>query len=244
MNLTIDIGNTSAKIAVFDGANVVFFERVATDWQSEIAKLCRMFYLRACAVSNVAGKNAELELALKQLPFAPLMLSDKSPEAQPYFQRIPRGLGADRLAADIAAVRLSEGRPFLVIDAGTCLTFDVVDAQRSFVGGSISPGIALRLRAMHEHTAALPLIAPEGELPDFGYDTVTALRSGAANGVKYEIEGYIRMCLRRFPDLRVYYTGGNQLHFSDDVSACITSDPMLVLRGLNELLAARSLDEE
>jgi type III pantothenate kinase len=90
---------------------------------------------------------------------------------------------------------------------------------------------------MHEHTAVLPLVSTEGELPDFGYDTITALRSGAANGVKYEIEGYIRMCLTHFPNLKVYYTGGDQLSFSDDVAPYITFDSQLVLRGLNTLLS-------
>ena len=236
MNLTIDVGNTSAKIAVFDKSEIVFFERVTTDWHTELGKIKKAYNLCACAVSNVAGRNDELERALASLPFSSLFLNYQSPIAQPYFQSIPKGLGADRLAADIAAVAFSDGKPFLVIDAGTCLTFDVVDATRTFVGGSISPGVALRLRAMHEHTAALPLISAEGELVDYGYDTVTALRSGAANGVKYEIEGYIRMCLKRFPDLCVYYTGGNQLNFSEDVSSCIVFDPYLVLRGLNVLL--------
>lgn len=237
MNLTIDIGNTSAKVAVFEGDDLVFFERVATDWHTELGKLQREFCLDACAVSNVAKREASFENALKSLGVPTLMLTYKSPEAQPYFRGIPRGLGADRLAADIAATTLSDGCPFLVIDAGTCLTFDVVNAERTFVGGSISPGIALRLRAMHEHTAVLPLVSTEGELPDFGYDTITALRSGAANGVKYEIEGYIRMCLTHFPDLKVYYTGGDQLSFSDDVAPYITFDSQLVLRGLNTLLS-------
>ena len=126
--------------------------------------------------------------------------------------------------------------PLLVIDAGTCLTFDVIDATHSFAGGNISPGVELRLKAMHEHTAALPLISVEGELPDLGYDTATAIRGGAINGVKFEIEGYIRMCRKRFPDLHVFYTGGNQFEFSSDVAPCITHDPHLVLRGLNELV--------
>lgn len=236
MNLTIDIGNTSAKVAIFDEANVVFFERVCTDWHTEIGKLQHEFHPKACAISNVAGPNPALDSALKVLDCPVFRLHFESPEVQPYFESIPNGLGADRLAADVAAVTLSGGHPFLVIDAGTCLTFDVVDSNRRFVGGSISPGIALRLRAMHEHTAALPLINAEGELPDFGYDTPTALKSGAANGVKYEIEGYIRMCRKHFPDLKVFYTGGDNLHFSEDIEPIITKDSQLVLRGLNALL--------
>ena len=235
MILTIDIGNTSAKVAVFQGNEIVFSERVTTDWHTEIGKLCATYDIHACAVSNVAGPNEALDRALKQLPFPVLRLTYTAPCAQPYFERIPDGLGADRLAADIAAVTQVPDAPLLVIDAGTCLTFDVIDEAHRFAGGNISPGVELRLRAMHEHTAALPLISAEGELPDLGFDTATAIRGGAINGVKFEIEGYIRMCRKRFPNLHVFYTGGNQFEFSPDVAPCITHDPYLVLRGLREL---------
>ena len=235
MILTIDIGNTSAKVAVFQDNEIVFSERVTTDWHTEIGKLCATYDIHACAVSNVAGPNEALDRALKQLPFPVLRLTYTAPCAQPYFERIPDGLGADRLAADIAAVTQVPDAPLLVIDAGTCLTFDVIDEAHRFAGGNISPGVELRLRAMHEHTAALPLISAEGELPDLGFDTATAIRGGAINGVKFEIEGYIRMCRKRFPNLHVFYTGGNQFEFSPDVAPCITHDPYLVLRGLREL---------
>ncbi|MBO5704373.1 MAG: type III pantothenate kinase [Bacteroidaceae bacterium] len=236
MNLTIDVGNTSAKIAVFDQQNLVFFERVTTDWHTEIGKLHQEFNITACALSNVARENDKLKQALKLLPCPTLQLHYTSPYAKQFFQEIPTGLGADRLAADIAASVLAKEQPFLVIDAGTCLTFDMVNEQREFVGGSISPGVELRLMAMHEHTAALPQITVEGELCDFGYDTPSAMRSGALNGIKYEIEGYIRMCLKHYPDLKVFYTGGNIFTFADDVNPIIETDPLLVLRGLNMLL--------
>jgi type III pantothenate kinase len=235
MILTIDIGNTSAKVAVFEDNEIIFSERVATDWHTEIGKLRASYAFTACAVSNVAGPNEALDHALELLPCPALRLTYTSPCAQPYFESIPQGLGADRLAADIAAVTQMPNSALLVIDAGTCLTFDVIDETHRFAGGNISPGVELRLKAMHDHTAALPLISVEGELPDLGYDTETALRGGAINGVKFEIEGYIRMCRKRFPNLHVFYTGGNHFEFSTDVAPCITHDPHLVLRGLREL---------
>ena len=236
MILAIDIGNTSAKVAVFQGNEIVFSERVTTDWHTEIGKLRVAYDIQACALSNVAGPNASLDRALDLLACPVLRLTYKHPCAQPYFERIPDGLGADRLAADIAAVTQVTDAPLLVIDAGTCLTFDVIDENHRFAGGNISPGVELRLKAMHEHTAALPLIPVEGDLPDLGYDTDTAIRGGALNGIKFEIEGYIRMCRKRFPNLHVFYTGGNHFEFSSDVAPCITHDPHLVLRGLNELV--------
>ena len=236
MVLTIDIGNTSAKVAVFQDNEIIFSERVTTDWHTEIGKLCATYDIKGCGVSNVAGPNEALDRALQLLPCPVLRLTYTSPCAQPYFQQIPQGLGADRLAADIAAVTQMPNTPVLVIDAGTCLTFDVIDENHCFAGGNISPGVELRLKAMHEHTAALPLISVEGDLPDLGYDTATAIRGGAVNGIKFEIEGYIRMCRKRFPNLHVFYTGGNHFEFSPDVAPCITHDPHLVLRGLHELV--------
>jgi type III pantothenate kinase len=176
MVLTIDIGNTSAKVAVFQDNEIIFSERVATDWHTEIGKLCATYDIKGCGVSNVAGPNEALDRALQLLPCPVLRLTYTSPCAQPYFQQIPQGLGADRLAADIAAVTQMPNTPVLVIDAGTCLTFDVIDENHCFAGGNISPGVELRLKAMHEHTAALPLISVEGDLPDLGYDTATAIR--------------------------------------------------------------------
>ena len=120
----------------------------------------------------------------------------------------------------------------LIIDAGTCLTFDVIGRDGTVLGGAISPGINLRLRAMHEHTAALPLLDAEGEHPVLGYDTPTSMRGGAINGVKWEIEGYIRTMLQQYPDLHVFMTGGDSMDFSEDLQRIITREPLLVQKGL------------
>jgi type III pantothenate kinase len=141
-------------------------------------------------------------------------------------------MGADRVAADIGARSIYADRPLLVIDAGTCITFDVIDIDGTILGGSISPGIHLRLKAMHEHTAALPLLGIDGEHPVMGYNTETAMRSGAINGVRWEIEGYIRHILALRPQLHIFFTGGDSTQFPPDLQQIITIDPLLVQRGL------------
>ncbi|MBQ2362896.1 MAG: type III pantothenate kinase, partial [Bacteroidaceae bacterium] len=118
-------------------------------------------------VSNVAGQDA-LPMILQGNPKCKV-LTRESAEAHNWLKQIPAGMGADRVAADIGARSIYSDRPLLVIDAGTCITFDVIDTDGTILGGAISPGIHLRLKAMHEHTAALPLLGIDGEHPVMGY---------------------------------------------------------------------------
>ena len=123
----------------------------------------------------------------------------------------------------------------LVIDAGTCITYDLIEPTGDVFKGAISPGVGLRLKAMHEHTALLPLIDPEGEVELLGLDTDTALRSGAVMGAALEIEGFIRRLARQYPDVKVFVTGGNHFDFDEEIKTRIISEPMLIFKGLIEV---------
>lgn len=220
MKLLLDIGNTRLKASLADGEAL----RPVKDWTVYVHDA------DAVLVSNVAGE--------KSLPVEAMMhphchiLTWQSPEARMWLRNIPMGLGADRVAADIGARSLCPDRTLLIIDAGTCLTFDVLAPDGHFLGGAISPGVCLRLKAMHEHTSALPLLDAEGEHPVMGYNTPTAMRGGAINGVKWEIEGYIRHVLDMYPDLQVFFTGGNRTEFPADLRPIIITDSLLVQKGL------------
>ncbi|MCM1373318.1 MAG: type III pantothenate kinase [Bacteroides sp.] len=228
MRLLLDIGNTRLKASLADGDEL----RPVQDWAVYVQDA------EAVLVSNVAGE--------KSLPVEAMMhphchiLTWQSPEARTWLKDIPMGLGADRVAADIGARSMCPHSTLLIIDAGTCLTFDVIAADGRFLGGAISPGICLRLKAMHEHTSALPMLDARGEHPVLGYNTPTAMRSGAINGVKWEIEGYIRYVLNRYPDLQVFFTGGNRTEFPDDLRSIITCDPLLVQKGLLAAFASHA----
>ncbi len=220
MKLLLDIGNTRLKASLAEATEL----RPVQD--------CSAYILDADAVlvSNVAGEDA-LPAEVKEHPHCHI-LTWQSPEARAWLKNIPMGLGSDRVAADIAARSMCPHNTLLIIDAGTCLTFDVIAADGRVLGGSISPGISLRLKAMHEHTSALPLLDAEGEHPVLGYDTPTSMRGGAVNGVMWEIEGYIRHIRSLYPDLRVFFTGGNSTEFPADLQPIITCDPLLVQKGL------------
>ncbi len=234
MVLAIDIGNTSAKYAVMDNkGEILLFERLKGSWKSAFEKVIDIFKdIKEIYISNVAGEQPELESAIKDSKLEAKWLTWDSPIGKKWLDNIPEGYGADRLAADIGAIAACPTGSLLVVDAGTCITYDVIDANHKILGGSITPGIALRLMAMHEHTAALPLYGPEGFAPVIGTEIEGALRGGCANGVRWEIEGYAREMLVQLPGVKLYYTGGVPLVFAPEIEKFAVHDPYLVLRGL------------
>lgn len=220
MQLIFDIGNTRMKVCLAENNAI----RPIECWQQYLHEAEEVL------VSNVAGQDA-LPLEVAGHPKC-RVLTWQSPEAALWLKGIPAGLGSDRVAADMGARSLCPDRTLLIIDAGTCLTFDVIASDGTILGGAISPGVSLRLKAMHEHTAALPLLDTHGDHPVLGYDTSSAMRSGAINGMRWEIEGYIRHILAEYPDLHVFFTGGDCIDFSADLQSIISFEPLLVQKGL------------
>jgi len=237
MKLLIDIGNTSAKLAVGDGQQILHFERLAEPWSAAFQRLTTQYDIDHCVVSSVAAPDSSLDEALSQLNLANgiVRLKHDTPCPVKPIVGVPEGYGADRLAADMGAIMLDPDHTLLIVDAGTCITYDLIGRDGVMLGGVISAGVQLRLKAMHEHTALLPLFEAESEAPVMGMDTKTCMMSSAINGVQYEIEGYVRRLINDYPDLHLFLTGGNQFNFADDIKPRITQDPQLVLRGLNIL---------
>lgn len=187
-------------------------------------------------VGSVRDLTEREEAALSRLAIPMLRFSPGTPIPISNRYRTPQTLGSDRLAAVIGASSLKPGKDLLIIDAGTCITYEVIDARGNYWGGNIAPGMQMRLRALHEFTARLPLVEAEGVVPGMGYDTVTAIRSGVLRGMKYEIEGYIKSLRSKFPHLQVFLTGGNRINFDEDIKNLVFTDKYLVPRGLNKIL--------
>lgn len=253
MNLLIDKGNTSAKLAIADGKDILHTLHQQTSWTETISQLTRDFAINHCVVSTVAADDPELLTILQAQPFDTLWLGKTHfritggtihtcPQLAYALKSIPPGYGADRLAADLGALSLAPpGHPLLVIDAGTCITYDLISAVGKILSGVISAGIQLRLKAMHEHTALLPLFEADPDTPLMGTDTRTAMLSSAIHGTRFEVEGYIRSLLPQYPDLCVFLTGGNTFHLSDDLQARTTHDPHLLFRGLQSIADSQIL---
>lgn len=231
MKLLIDIGNTSAKLAVMDTV-IVHFERRYEPWGGTFARLMSAYPITDVRICTVAGEDEELNAALDALEVPVLWLTPSVPCPIKPVTGVPATYGADRWAADIGAIVQDPDHTLLIIDAGTCITYDLFSADGHLLGGAISPGVQLRLNAMHEHTALLPLIDAESEAVLLGHDTRTHMLSAAVNGARFEMEGYIRALLPDYPDMHVFITGGNSFQFPSDITCPITHDPYLVFKGL------------
>lgn len=236
MNLTIDIGNTRTKVALFDGEEFVREDKFENTDVQHLLKVISPMKVKGLAFCSVAAKNPQLVEALKALPYPVLQVTGETPAPVTVEYHTPQTLGADRLAAVVGAVTLRPNTDLLVVDAGTCITYDFVEASGRYLGGNISPGVEMRLEALHDFTARLPRIDVDGDTPSIGYDTETAIRTGVVRGIGYELQGCIRHWQKRYPQLRIFLTGGDRFAFSDALRRDILTDSHLVARGLNRLL--------
>lgn len=148
----------------------------------------------------------------------------------------PHTLGKDRIAAVVGAQCLRPKRDVLVIDAGTAITYELLEASGLYVGGNISPGMTTRFRALHHFTQKLPLVSEPEEVPWVGVSTVSAIQAGIVNGIVLEMDGYITQLRQKYPDLLVFLTGGHSFYFERRLKNRIFADINLVLIGLNRIL--------
>lgn len=236
MKLIIDIGNTVAKLVAFDGDEPIEEIRTCNDSLSALGAFAAKYAFTHGIVGTVKELTAEAEEQLRNLHIPILHFSHETPVPITNRYRSPKTLGADRLAAAVGARSLKPGKDLLIIDAGTCITYEVIDAKGNYWGGNIAPGMQMRLRALNEFTAKLPLVSAEGNVPGMGYDTETAIRSGVLRGMKYEIEGYIRSMRSKYPKLLVFLTGGDKINFDATIKSIIFADKFIVPRGLNKIL--------
>jgi len=238
--LALDIGNTAVKVGCFEGASLRRMQvlpqadgllPLVRDWQPEHAivssvaedALVRIDTIRHTVPGEVLG-------------FSPATTAIPLHNAY----ATPHTLGADRLAAAVGAAHLRPGQHTLIVDAGTALKCDLVTADGTYWGGSIAPGLAMRLRALHEFTGRLPLVPlpePHATVPLTGDSTTSSLLSGVVNGTVAEIAGTVAQYEQRHPGLGVLLTGGDAAFLAARLPARIFVIPELVLLGLNRILA-------
>ena len=236
VNLIIDIGNTVAKVALFEGAtmvNVVYDSNESLDCLEHI---CTEYPIDRGIVATVINLNERVSGQISKLSVPLLWLDKDTPLPVINLYETPETLGYDRMAAVVAANEQFPGRDILVIDAGTCITYEFIDSQGQYHGGNISPGLQMRFKALHQFTGRLPLVAPQGCTPALGKDTETAMRAGVWKGIEYEISGYITAMKHKYPEVLVFLTGGDDFSFETNVKSVIFADRFLVLKGLNRIL--------
>lgn len=237
MNLAIDIGNTRAKAGLFAGTALKQVFVWEDNFPENIQRVLYNHNVANVILSNVSKDENNLhEMPASVQNF--LILSHATPMPITLMYKTPQSLGKDRIAAAVGAVELYPNQNLLVVDAGTCITTDLVTSEGAFQGGSIAPGLYMRLKAMHQFTSRLPDLMPEfGMTPGLpGDTTANAMQQGALWGALLELEGMIDHFSSIYPNLRVVISGGDASFFVKNSKTKIFAHPYLVLIGLNKIL--------
>ena len=229
--LCLDFGNSRLKCGVFEGS--VFKEEIVMqdDSNETIELLLQKIKPQKTILSSVIKHNPDIEN----------ILSSKST-----FHKVshltklnfttsvskPETIGADRLALIAAAVHYYPGKNNLVIGLGSCITYNFINAEHEFLGGGISPGMEMRMKALNQFTAKLPIVKPDGNVPLVGYDTVTNILSGVVLGISNEIDGFINTYKERYGNFNVHLTGGDLVYLAPHLKNQIFADPELIFKGL------------
>lgn len=236
MNIVIDQGNTSAKIAVFERRKLIASFIFKPFQLSDLCELHNQFSPSEGILSSVADLDSAVISFLKEKLNKFIILDENTPVPITISYKTPQTLGRDRISSAVAVYTKHPDQNILVIDAGTAITYDIVLSGGIYCGGNISPGMTTRFKALNSYTKRLPLLDENGDTPDFGYDTETAIRAGVVNGIVKEIEAYIDELKIKYPDLLVFLTGGHSFYFETKLKKSIFADGNLVLEGLNEIL--------
>lgn len=231
-SVAIDIGNTRIKTALFIDGQIHecgYFHNESPNplvsWLSKVAP-------EDLIISSTAAKDKNIDsLINKEIRTFKLSIDTPLPIKNEYRAKT---LGQDRIANAVAG-HLSNQKASLVIDAGTCITYDWT-VNGSYLGGSISPGMHMRLKAMHHFTGRLPMIKDPRTDILIGKDTEESMRSGSFFGIVNELHGIISTFKERFPQGSVLLTGGDSLLFADTIENDIFADPLLTLKGLYGIL--------
>lgn len=235
----IDIGNTKLKWAVYATDGTRQETGQVPHWDAFVATfpvVVQAHGVRWGMVSSVNTEEREWRPFLEGILERVWGLSAALDLPLTLAYSTPKTLGNDRLAVAAAAVARFPGMPVLVVDAGTCITYDFVTEEGVYLGGSICPGIDMRFRAMHEQTARLPL-APRTDLREYtGDSTLTSLQTGVLWGVVHELQGFRNQYEAEYGPIQVLVTGGSTPHFETHVKSQIFAEPFLVLDGLYTVL--------
>lgn len=235
MNLCIDTGNTRSKVAVYDHREMVYYDVIDRDVEAEIAAIYEGRAIDKVILSSTRSDMTIFEdLISEHQEILKLDHHTRLPFKNTY--HTPETLGRDRIAVMAAATRLFPDSNSLVIDLGTCVTYDFIDKDGIYHGGNIAPGLHMRLQAMHEYTGKLPIVDPVYNQSLLGKSTEQALQNGAIYGIHYEIESIIDTIRDKFGFINVILTGGDAQFFVNVINSLIFVRPYLVLDGLNEIL--------
>lgn len=235
--LVIDAGNSRLKAGWFASQDLIKKVEIPID---EINRLDEWILsgpvLSASIIGSVSASGKEIARRIPQnIPMIQAAHNLRLNFNNKYLS--PDTLGIDRLAAMCAASALEADSAILVIDAGTCITYDILTAEKNYEGGAISPGLQMRYRALATFTGKLPLLSvPEKPLLGIGKNTAESIHAGVCRSILLEMEGWIAGIVEEFGTVKVVITGGDGIYFAPHLKYANFAEPDFVLKGLHELL--------
>lgn len=201
--------------------------------------LLKKFNPQKTILSSVINHNPEIEILLaSKTHFHKLSHLSKLPFTTPVGK--PETIGADRLALAAAMVHFFPRQHNLVIGMGSCITYNFINADHEFLGGGISPGMEMRMKALNQFTAKLPIVKPDGNVPLIGYDTPTNILSGVVMGLANEIDGFVNAYKEKLSNFNVHLTGGDLVYLAPHLKNQIFADPELIFKGLYAISESNS----
>ena len=235
MELILDVGNTRIKYAIFSEAHLIN-KGYCSDNELEDVLNSIDGHIKKCLISSVKpiAKTLENFLNKKSLEVYYLSSELKMPFTNDY--ETPKTVGSDRLALVAGGLLLFPKKDVLIIDIGTCMTFDFISKEAVYLGGAISPGVQMRLKALHNFTGKLPLIKLKEPLDLIGKSTSESILSGVVNGMRMEINGIIDAYKLRYPEVKTILTGGDMAFFDKKLKNSIFAEADILFKGMHFIL--------
>ncbi len=236
MNLIIDVGNTRIKLAVFNNSKIIHNESITHEnLETKTIQFINKYKCVYAIISSVGSiKKSQIVEISSKINLIELNSTTKIPFINNY--STPKTLGVDRIALVASAISKFPKQNVLIIDAGTCITYDFIDDKGCYYGGAISPGINMRYKSLNIFTNKLPLLKFEYTSQLIGNSTETCIHSGVINGVINEIDSFINQYREKNKDLTVVLTGGDANFLSNRFKNSIFANPNFLLEGLNAIL--------
>lgn len=243
MLLAIDIGNSQIKGAVFKHNTISdTFIFAYSEWRKKIENIFERYPLLSHLIVSSVGKLSEDDFLWidKKIQISFVSRQMKFPFTNLY--KTPDTLGVDRMVLASGAVLKYPKTNRLVIDAGTAITYDFVDAMDNYLGGAISPGLRLRYKALNDYTAKLPYLEKTEEDFFIGQNTSESIHSGVVNGVIHEIEGFIDRYRTTYENFIIILTGGDTDFLAKRLKSTIFANQNFLLESLNDLYQFQNND--
>jgi len=243
MNLILDLGNTFFKVAVFEDDSLLEVENVNPEnFFKKIKIKIENYTFQRVIVSNVSNYNIEnIRNLLPDAVFLEVSSSISLPFVNKY--KTPNTLGIDRICLAAAANAKYPNKNVLVVDAGTCITYEFLNDKNEYLGGAISPGLRMRFKSLNIFTAKLPFLDPNDEFLLTGRSTEESIQSGVINGVIAEIDGVIDRYKEQYGSLTVVLTGGDTNFLDKQLKNSIFASQNFLLFGLNQILTFNSSND-